>query len=254
MVIIVSILLAFGIDAWWGERQERAEEREALAQLESDLRANASQLDTVRHYHQRALDASYEILARAGLGGEPLGGASTAELVLHVGSAWNYDPVLGGINSLIQSGKLGILQNDSLRVAIAGWPDIVRDLNGDENQQQANTFDRLRPYLMTRGAMFERLESRSLACFDQLEDALARPVHGRDFCENFFESDRPVAHHLQKQRILVDPSHFGHGSLLEPPKHAARHEGVAEVVSFYESLGYAVEDRISMGKILGESI
>lgn len=157
VVIIVSILLAFGIDAWWGERQERAEEREALAQLESDFQANAVQLDTVRFYHQRALDAGYEILARAGLGGEPLGGPSTAELVLEVGSAWNYDPVLGGINSLIQSGKLGIVQNDSLRIAIAGWPDVVRDLNGDEDQQQENTFERLRPYLMTRGVLFDAL-------------------------------------------------------------------------------------------------
>jgi len=170
-VIIVSILLAFGIDAWWSERQERVDEKEALAQLESDFRANASQLDTIRYYHQRALDASYEILARAGLGGQPLGEPSTAELVLHVGSAWNYDPVLGGINSLIQSGKLGILQNDSLRVAIAGWPDIVRDLNGDENQEQTNTFDRLRPYLMTRGAMFDALMAGGM--FGRLEQ---RPV------------------------------------------------------------------------------
>jgi hypothetical protein len=155
VVIVASILLAFSIDAWWDERQERAEEGEALAQLAIDFRANAARLDTVRFYHQRALDANYEIIARAGLGGEPEGGLSTAELLDQMGTAWNYDPVLGGINSLIQSGKLGIIQNDSLRVAIAGWPDIVRDLNGDENQQQTNTFDRLRPYLMTRGVLFD---------------------------------------------------------------------------------------------------
>ena len=176
VVIIVSILLAFGIDAWWDERQERAEEREALSQLESDFRANAAQLDTVRRYHQRALDASYEIIARAGLGGEPVGGTPTAELVLHFGSAWNYDPVLGGINSLIQSGKLGILQSDSLRAAIAGWPDIVEDLNGDENQEQANTFDRLRPYLMSKGAMFDALMAAGM--FGRLEQ---RPVPEMDW-------------------------------------------------------------------------
>lgn len=171
VVIVVSILLAFGIDAWWDERQERAEEREALAQLESDFRANAIQLDTIRFYHQRALDAGYEILARAGLGGEPRGGPSAAELVLQVGSAWNYDPVLGGINSLIQSGKLGILQNDSLRIAIAGWPDVVRDLNGDENQQQEYSFDRLRPHLMDRGVLFDALMAGGM--FGRLEQ---RPV------------------------------------------------------------------------------
>ncbi|MDH3424629.1 MAG: hypothetical protein OEN00_16655 [Gemmatimonadota bacterium] len=33
-VIVLSILLAFGIDAWWEGRQERAEELAALSALD----------------------------------------------------------------------------------------------------------------------------------------------------------------------------------------------------------------------------
>ena len=44
-VIVVSILLAFGIDAWWEERQDRREEAEILAGLErefTDYRSSAA--------------------------------------------------------------------------------------------------------------------------------------------------------------------------------------------------------------------
>ena len=36
-VIVASILLAFGIEAWWDGRQERAEERDALEALAADF-------------------------------------------------------------------------------------------------------------------------------------------------------------------------------------------------------------------------
>jgi hypothetical protein len=53
-VIVVSILLAFGIDAAWGERQERVEAREYLAALLVDL-------DQVIDQAQRSIDRNREI-------------------------------------------------------------------------------------------------------------------------------------------------------------------------------------------------
>ena len=47
VVIVGSILLAFGIQAWWDESQEREEEQEALAGLSSDFQANIAQLEFV---------------------------------------------------------------------------------------------------------------------------------------------------------------------------------------------------------------
>lgn len=157
VVIVVSILLAFGIDAGWGLYQDRLDEREAIDQLVLDFRANAARLDTVRGTHEAARDASYEILARAGIGGDTANDVPTAELVFLSLRSWTYDPVLGGINSLVQSGRLGLLRNDSLRVAIAGWPDIVGDMREDERIESDGLFERVAPYLIERGAMSDVL-------------------------------------------------------------------------------------------------
>lgn len=81
IAIVASILLAFSIDRWWELRQERLEERQAIAQLTADFIANAAQLETIRSVHESALDAAYEILARARAGEPQQSDAPTAELV-----------------------------------------------------------------------------------------------------------------------------------------------------------------------------
>jgi hypothetical protein len=182
IVIVASILLAFGIDAWWDERRAAQDEREHIAQLTFDFQANAARLANIRSIHEAALDASYEILARAGIGGVSQSSATTAELVLLSLRSWTYDPVLGGINSLIQSGNLGLLRNDSLRVAVAGWPDVARDLSDDERIEQRTLFDRAGPYLIDKGAMIDvllaggSLDRIEVAPESDLSDLLSDPV------------------------------------------------------------------------------
>lgn len=158
-IIVVSILLAFWIDAWWSEQQTRSEEKEAIEQLIEDFRANAEHLGTIRGMHEAALDAAYEILARGGYGGESTSTATTAELVYFSLRAWTFDPLLGGTNSLIQSGKLNILRNSELRVALAGWPDLVRDLTDDEWNENRSTFERTGPYLVSKSVLYDALRS-----------------------------------------------------------------------------------------------
>ena len=43
VVIVASILLAFGIDAWWAEKQERSLEQHYLVGLLLDLRADSTE-------------------------------------------------------------------------------------------------------------------------------------------------------------------------------------------------------------------
>ena len=158
-IIVASILLAFWIDAWWSERQTRADEREAIAQLTSDYQTNAQRLRDIRDTHEAALDAAYELLARAGMGGQPRSDATSGELVYLTLRSWTYDPALGGTHSLIQSGRLTILRNGRLRVALAGWPDIAADLIADEWLENRSTFEQTVPYLVAKGVMYYALRS-----------------------------------------------------------------------------------------------
>lgn len=150
-VIVVGVLVALAIEAGWSERQERIDEQDAIQMLRVEFQSNAARLDTVAAQHREGLEAGYALL---GLMDEAEQGRAPdlpAPLLFDLVEVWTYDPINGGLNSLIASGRLGILENEALRAALAGWPDIVADLRENEEEEWANTYQVLNPFFMDLG-------------------------------------------------------------------------------------------------------
>lgn len=131
VVIVLSILLAFGIEALWSERQERGEERTALQSLEAEFSANLVQLDTViaRHEGGRALVEMLVELSEAEIGA--LDQAMVSEIMLATANPWTFDPVLGTTDALVGAGRLGIIRDADLRTALTSFKNYVGDAEED---------------------------------------------------------------------------------------------------------------------------
>ena len=63
VVIVGSILLAFGIDAWWEGKQERARESEILDSLLPEFHNKRTLLLRYHAEHERAVEGIGEVLA-----------------------------------------------------------------------------------------------------------------------------------------------------------------------------------------------
>ena len=61
--IVISILLAFSIDAWWQERLERLDELQELERLQTEFETNISGIDQFSVI-ERASNAAHAILVR----------------------------------------------------------------------------------------------------------------------------------------------------------------------------------------------
>ena len=119
--IVASILLAFAIDAWWEDRQERVLEQQYLASLKADFQADIEELD----------DAIALAKSRAQLGrllissidqdrveGDP------NEFIWAVYSSFllNYPSYTRAtINDLLSTGDLQLLQDANLKAAVAEY-------------------------------------------------------------------------------------------------------------------------------------
>ncbi|MGI9628339.1 MAG: hypothetical protein ACR2QM_16010 [Longimicrobiales bacterium] len=66
-VIVVSILLAFGIDAAWDQHVERREEAEILADLSAEISLNLQSLEGITAMHQRIFDDAGRLVSTTGL-------------------------------------------------------------------------------------------------------------------------------------------------------------------------------------------
>jgi len=125
--IVVSILLAFTIDAWWDNRQDRAEERELLKSLNVEFEANRDQADSIISYLDRDVQSvamlmelrQDEILALP---------AEVVETIIgSLATPRTFDAVRGSIDSMIGSGKLGMLRDRELREALTKFVNVVDD-------------------------------------------------------------------------------------------------------------------------------
>jgi hypothetical protein len=135
-VIVVSILLAFGIDAMWDARLDRARERAYLELLASDLRSSLANIERfgsvadsldpavarlVRAYYEPDLPSADSVVAWLN--------RFTANLVVQ--------PRLGTAQTLVESGDLALIRNDSLKTAIRDYLSDVTYF--DERQREGMT-------------------------------------------------------------------------------------------------------------------
>lgn len=80
-VIVFSILLAFWIDAWWEESQEREREVMLLRALLNDLEGMRDGFDAQHRYNEAMLDATKALL-RAGVSPDPALGPTDVDDLL----------------------------------------------------------------------------------------------------------------------------------------------------------------------------
>lgn len=150
-VIVLSILLAFGIEAWWEERQDRQEEQQILAGLEREFTDYRDRLAFALKKHAN-MSASMEAILDA----TEHGAWSSTTLGLDealMRTLWPPTTELGGgvRDALVQAGGLELISDRNLREKLALWPGVYAEVLDDEVFSRDMVFDQLLPYLTGQG-------------------------------------------------------------------------------------------------------
>ena len=155
--ILVSILLAFAIQAWWEGRGEDERRHAILQRLSSDLVQSDSTLQRVLRLHQASMDAAERLiqLTRAGV--------TSSQLQVPVDSLLSdllwapiVDPPGGTVGAVLISGELHLVPPslvDDLSLATARWHTLI---DVETRLLRAEQVDLL-PYLRTRSISFADL-------------------------------------------------------------------------------------------------
>lgn len=166
-VIVASILLAFGIEAWWEERRDLRSERLQLIALAEDFSENLELFETrqsrVEGVVRRQLEL-IEMLRASPSGTEVVIPGAVANALRGVGTI---DPVRGTLDAMIGSGRLDQLSDPALRHALTEWPRLVSDVRTDQLESLQYMMHELIPFLASQGD------------FSQLFDLDAQPIEVR---------------------------------------------------------------------------
>jgi len=133
VAIVLSILLAFSIDAWWDERKERAEESEILASLYVEFEANRLEAADVIRAHEEAVQSVAALLVMSQDEMLSLSAEAVAQHIRFFANPRTFDAVRGTVDALANSGKLGILRDRELREALTTFVNILEDAAEDRD-------------------------------------------------------------------------------------------------------------------------
>lgn len=151
VVIVVSILLAFAIDAAWAERLERLEEagiRNGLRQEFEEYRA--SLVGRIEQHGQML--AAMRIILESAESGEWASQELTIDDALGLAVHPPTSDLGNGVrDALVQAGRLEIISDPVLRRRLAEWPRYFEELLDDEVFGRRIVMEEILPYLASRG-------------------------------------------------------------------------------------------------------
>lgn len=147
-VIILSILLAFAIDAGWDNFKERNQEKAFLQSLLNDFKETRSRIDASTDQHMRFIQLGQQLLDFHGDDAVDIEPEALESMLgaVFFDFASLYLPS-GSRDALFASGDIQIIRNLKLRGMLAAWPSLVADAAEDEVFINKDVMNNLSTYL-----------------------------------------------------------------------------------------------------------
>ena len=154
VVIVGSILLAFGLQAWWEGLQEDARASEYMTALLEEVSVNLQELDETTRYTEGAIVANRSVRRLFVSGWTEVPKDSVLYLFVRAGAINVLSPVTNIHDQLVATGDLRLLSR-GVRDALSAWQRALRRAEYQDRYQldfRTNSGD---PYFLNETAFAE---------------------------------------------------------------------------------------------------
>lgn len=153
VAIIASILLAFGIDTWWGEQLERSNEQVLLTRLSAEFSTNLERIDQVKDVQEKIVDANlklFGVVSEALLNDYPTVHVPTG-LLRFAFITITFEADIPLLDALTKAGKLDVVDDPRIVTAVSVWERQLRNYTAMAERARRNVDTLLMPALYKRG-------------------------------------------------------------------------------------------------------
>lgn len=127
-VIVLSILIAFSLDAWWDSSVEARRHRQNLEGLRAEFDASVTLIDDAIGRLEVSLESAESLLELTGPQPPAVDTDSVTELVSAAINLWTLELPTVALDGMLATGGVELIENDRLRALVGGWPALVLDV------------------------------------------------------------------------------------------------------------------------------
>jgi len=151
LLVVIGILIALYINNWNEDRKDRIKENAILNELHKDFKKNLEKFYPIKQYQLNAYNSGNIVFRNLKKIHIP---ASRDSLYTHstrMFGGYTYYPSNGVVESLISSGEINLIRNDSLRKYLVSWKDVLTNYTENVNIDRDLWSDKIEPYVIEKG-------------------------------------------------------------------------------------------------------
>ncbi|SFN76660.1 hypothetical protein SAMN04487989_103279 [Bizionia echini] len=133
ILVVIGILIALQVSNWNKKRIDSGSEKEALFDLNTEIKSNIKALEIIIAEHEKSLVAGKEIKSMITDTNKlnSISNDSLKTILIIMNYNFTYDPKLGILNSVINSGRINLIQNKEIRYMLSSINEFIIDANED---------------------------------------------------------------------------------------------------------------------------
>jgi len=148
--IVLSILLAFAIDAWWDDRGDRRAEQLLLQRLRADFLEIQSALLLIESEHRETSAGCIALMSIEKGNSVPATSEYDRMVALVFLTSRTFNPGTGAVAAFLSGGGARLVDNPQLANRLLAWPGLVEELQEEDGFLQQGLADRWIPFLKSR--------------------------------------------------------------------------------------------------------
>ena len=163
LLVVIGILIALQVNNWTEKQKLRTIEKSVLMDLSSELYANISHLDSIINERENVLAAGRLLLEQSGPDASWDSEVNFDSLLFKIiVSGWKFFPESGVVTDILNSGKLNVIQNNSLRYMISSLPADIALLNDEDDIYRLDLHGYFVPFFSGNYAIRNIVKDRGL--------------------------------------------------------------------------------------------
>jgi len=147
VLVVLGILIALQVNTWNENRKDANEITVIKTNLSSDFIQNRNVLKQRIDLLKNSLDHANSLMAFLGKSRDTINQHNLDSILVQTLYYGNFNPSNSTILELLQSGKLKLIKNNTLKNQLNDWLEMLQDTNEDFKNQDLTANEQLMPYL-----------------------------------------------------------------------------------------------------------